>query len=54
VMQAEIDKLVENLDEEELVVPAMLRERIEKVLKARPAESWDTVLREMAEQEVQK
>ena len=53
-MQAEIDKLVANLDDEEVTIPAVLRERIQAVLMARPAESWDTVLREIAEQEVRR
>ena len=50
-VQAKIDELVEELDEDEVKVPAGLRRRIEKALKSDPARSWDAILREVAEQD---
>jgi len=48
VIQDKIDELIEELDEAEFAVPANLRQRIEKAIRADPARSWDAVVCEIA------
>jgi hypothetical protein len=50
-VQSEIEKLIEELDEDEVKVPAGLRRRIERVLKDDPTKSWDAVMRKVAEED---
>jgi hypothetical protein len=47
-IQKKIDELVDELDEQEVKVPAGLRQRITKALKVDPTQSWDAVMREIA------
>jgi hypothetical protein len=47
-IQKKIDKLVDELDEQEVKVPAGLRQRITKALKVDPTRPWDAVMREIA------
>jgi hypothetical protein len=47
VIQDKIDELIEQLDESEVEVPANLRQRIQKSIKADPTQSWDSVVREL-------
>jgi DNA topoisomerase VI subunit B len=49
VIQEKINDLIEELDESEVEVPANLRQRIEKAIKADPTQSWDAVMREIAQ-----
>jgi Topoisomerase 6 subunit A/Spo11, Toprim domain len=51
VIQDKIDELVEDLDEDEVKVPAGLRQRIKKAIKLDPAQPWDAIMREIAEQD---
>jgi hypothetical protein len=44
IIQDKIDDLIEELDEFEVEVPANLRQRIEKAIKADPSQSWDAAL----------
>jgi hypothetical protein len=44
VIQDKIDDLIEELDEFEVEVPANLRQRTEKAIKADPSQSWDAAL----------
>jgi hypothetical protein len=48
VVQEKIDDLIEELDQSEVEVPANLRQRIEKAIKADPTQSWDSVMRELS------
>jgi DNA topoisomerase VI subunit B len=48
VIQEKIDKLIEEFDESKVEVPANLRQRIEKAIKADPTQSWDSVMREIS------
>ena len=48
VIQDKIDELIEELDEAEFAVPANLRQRIEKAIRADPTRSWDAVVCEIA------
>ena len=50
-IQQKIDELLEDLDEDEVEVPAGLRQRVKKAIKADPARSWDAIVREFAEQD---
>jgi hypothetical protein len=45
VIQAEIDKLVGDLNADEIGVPTGLRQCIEKAIAADPTQSWDELLR---------
>jgi len=47
VIQAEIDKLVADLDEDDIGIPTGLRHYIEKEIAANPMQSWDELLREI-------
>jgi hypothetical protein len=47
-IQKKIDELVDELDEQEVKVPAGLRQRITKALKVDPTRPWDAVMREIA------
>jgi hypothetical protein len=48
IIQKKIDELVDELDEQEVKVPAGLRHRITKALKVDPTRPWDAVMREIA------
>jgi hypothetical protein len=48
VIQEKIDDLIEELDQSEVEVPANLRQRIEKAIKADPTQSWDSIMRELS------
>jgi hypothetical protein len=48
VIQEKIDDLIEEFDQSEVEVPANLRQRIEKAIKADPTQSWDSVMRELS------
>jgi hypothetical protein len=48
VIQEKIDDLIEELDGSKIEVPANLRQRIEKAIKADPTQSWDSVMREFS------
>ena len=48
VIQEKIDDLIEELDQSEVEVPANLRQRIEKAIKANPTQSWDSVMRDLS------
>jgi hypothetical protein len=47
VIQHKIDELIEDLDEDEVEVPARLRQRIKKAIKLDPTRPWDAVMREI-------
>jgi hypothetical protein len=47
VIQERIDELIEEFDESEVKVPANLRQRVQKGIKADPTQSWDSVVRKM-------
>ena len=51
VIQDKVDELIEDLDEDEVEVPAELRQRVEEAIKLDPARSWDAIIGEIAEQD---
>jgi len=50
-IQKKIDELVDELDEQEVKVPAGLRPRITKALKVDPTQTWDAAMREIADED---
>jgi hypothetical protein len=50
-IQDKIAELIEELDEQEVKVPAGLRQRIIKALKVDPTRPWDAVMREIADED---
>jgi hypothetical protein len=50
VIQAEIDKRVDDLDEDDIGIPTGLRHHIEKEIAANPTQSWDELLREIVDE----
>jgi DNA topoisomerase VI subunit B len=48
VIQDKVDDLIQELDESEVKVPANLRRRIERAIKADPSQSWDSIMRELS------
>ena len=48
LIQEKIDDLIEELDDSKVKVPADLRQRIEKAIKADATQSWDSVMREFS------
>ena len=50
-IQKKIDELVDELDEQEVKVPAGLRPRITKALKVDPTRTWDAAMREIADED---
>jgi hypothetical protein len=49
VIQEKIDELIEEADEDEVEVPAGLRQRVEEAIKVDSAQPWDAVVREIAQ-----
>ena len=50
VVQEKIEKLIEDLDEQDVKVPSGLRQRINKAIKVDPTQSWDAIMRDIAEE----
>jgi len=53
VIQAEIDRLIDDLNEDVIEIPTGLRQHIEKELEADPTQSWDELLREIVDDSVE-
>jgi len=48
LVQAKIDELVEQLDEDEIEIPDDLHDRVDALLRENPEKSWDDVVAEIA------
>jgi hypothetical protein len=51
VVQEKIDKLIDELGETEVEIPAGLRQRIETAIEENPERPWDALMRDIAEQD---